>query len=86
MMSSLACLKKVIQFPVKVPILASFDYLGPTSKSIFSTYRQIFEKFLISFLEEVVRNIVLVFEFSISAGLRGVAVLQVDIFQNRDFI
>ena len=25
--------KKVIQFSAKVPILAIFDYLGPTSKS-----------------------------------------------------
>ena len=84
-MSSLAGLKKkVIQFSAKVPILAIFDYLGPPSKSIFSTYRQNFEKSSVSFLEEVVMNIVLNFELSISAGLRGgrVAVLEVDIFQN----
>ena len=70
-MSSLAGLeKKVIQFSEKVPILAIFDYLGPLSKSIFSTYRQNFKKSLVSFLGIVVRNIVLNFEFSISAGLR----------------
>ena len=76
-------LKKVIQFSAKVPILAIFDYLGPHSKSIFSTYRQNFKKSLVCFLGDVVRNFVLNFELSISAGLRGgVAVLQVDIFQN----
>ena len=35
-MSSLAGLKKVIQFSAKVLILAIFDDLGPPSKSIFS--------------------------------------------------
>ena len=71
-MSSLPGLKKkVVQFPAKVPILANFGHLGPPSKSIFSTYRQNFEKSLVSFLGEVVRNIVLNFELSISAGLRG---------------
>ena len=40
--SSLACLKKVIYFPAKVPILAIFGYLGPRSKSISSSYRQNF--------------------------------------------
>ena len=39
-MTSLAGLKKVIQFPAEEPILAICDYLGPPSKSIFSTYRQ----------------------------------------------
>ena len=52
-------------------ILAIFDYLGPHSKSIFSTYRQNFKKSLVSFLGEVVRNFVWNFEFSISSGLRG---------------
>ena len=37
--------KKVIQFSAKVPSLTIFDYLGPHSKSIFSTYSQNFEKF-----------------------------------------
>ena len=63
--------REVIQFSAKVPILAIFDYLGPRSKSIFSTYRQNFKKSLVSFLGEVVRNIVLNFEPSISSGLRG---------------
>ena len=71
-MSSLAGLKKkVIQFSAKVPILAIFDYLGPLSKSIFSTYRQNFEKSLVSFLGEVVRNIVLNFQLSIFKKVRG---------------
>ena len=70
-MSSLAGLKKVIQFSAKVSILAIFDYLGPPSKSIFSTYRRNFKKSLVSFLGDVVRNIVLKFGLSISAGLRG---------------
>ena len=39
-LSSLAGLRKAIQFLAKVPILAIFDYLGPPSKSTFSTYRQ----------------------------------------------
>ena len=70
-MSSLAGLKKVIQFSAKVPILAIFDYLGPHSKSIFSTYRQNSKKSLVSFLGEVVRNIVLTFQLSIFKNLRG---------------
>ena len=82
-MSSLAGLKKVIQFSAKVPILANFGYLGPPLKSIFSTYMQNFEKSSVSFLEEVVRNIVLNFGLSIFKKLRGApAVLQIDIFQN----
>ena len=84
-MSSLAGLKKkVIQFSAKVPILAIFDYLGPPSKPIFSTYRHNFKKSSVSFLGEVVRNIVLNFQLSIFKKVRrgGVAVLQVDIFQN----
>ena len=52
-------------------ILAIFGYLGPHSKSIFSTYKQNFQKFLVIFLEEVSRNIVLNFELSDSSGLRG---------------
>ena len=36
-MSSIAGLKEVVQFLAKVLILAIFDYLGPHSKSIFST-------------------------------------------------
>ena len=66
--SSLPGLKKVIQFSAKVPILAIFGYLGPHSKSLFSTWGKNFKK---SLLEEVSRNIVLKFELSISAGLRG---------------
>ena len=42
--SSLAGLIKVIQFPAETLILANFDYLGPHSKSIFSTCRQNFKK------------------------------------------
>ena len=83
-MSSLAGLKKKLSvFPQKKPILPISDYLGTPSKSIFSTYRQNFEKSSVSFLGKVVGNIVLKFEFSVFAGLRGgrVAVLQVDIFQ-----
>ena len=82
-MSSLDGLKKVIQFSAKVLILAIFGYLGPPSKSILSTYRQIFKKSSVSFLGDVVGNIVVNLETSISDGLRGWgrAVLQVDIFQ-----
>ena len=81
-MSSLADLKKNIQFSAKVLILAIFDYLGPHSKSIFSTYRQNFEKYLVSFLGEVVRHLALNCKLSIFKKVWGVAVLQVDIFQN----
>ena len=70
-MSSLAGLKKVIQFYAKVPILAIFDYLGPPSKSIFSTYRQNFEKSSVCFLGGIVRNIVLNFQLSIFKKVRG---------------
>ena len=70
-MSSLAGLKKIIQFLAKVPILAIFGYLGPRSKSILSTYKQNFEKSLVNFLGEVVKNLVLNFELSIFAGLWG---------------
>ena len=69
-MSSLAGLKKVIPVSVKVLILAIFDYLGPPSKSIFSTYRQNSKKSSVSFLGKVVRNIVLSFEFSIFKKVR----------------
>ena len=62
--------KKGIQFSAKVLILAIFDYLGPPSKSISSTYRQNLKKSLVSFLGEVVRNFVLNFGLSLSAGLR----------------
>ena len=72
MMSSLAGLKKkVIQFSAKLPILAIFRYLGPSSKSSFSTYRQKFEKTMVHFLEEVVRNFLLNFELCIFSGLGG---------------
>ena len=71
-MSSLAGLKKkVFQFSVKVPILAIFDYLGPPSKSIFSTWGKNFKKSLESLLEEVVRNIMLNFQLSIFEKVRG---------------
>ena len=81
-MSSLAGLKKVIQFSAKVLILDIFDYLGPPLKSIFSTYRQNVEKSLVSFLGKVVKNILLIFELSIFKKVRGaLAVLQVDLFQ-----
>ena len=70
-MSSLAGLKKVIQFSAKVPILSIFDYLGPPSKSIFSTYRQIFENSSVSVLWEVVKNAVLNFELSVFEKVRG---------------
>ena len=72
-MSSPAVLKKNIQFLVKVPILAIFDYLGPHSKSIFSTYRQNFEKSSVNFLKEVARNIVSNFGLSIFKIVRGVS-------------
>ena len=50
-MSSLAGLnKKVIHFSTKVTFLAIFDYLGSHSNSIFSTYRQKFEKSSVNFL------------------------------------
>ena len=81
-MSSLAGVKKVILFSKKVPMLAIFDYLGPPSKSIFSTYRQKFKKSLVSLLGKIVRNIVFNLELCIFKKERGVAVLQVDIFQN----
>ena len=70
-MSSLAGLKKVIQFSAKKPILTSLDYLGPHSKVIFSTHRQNFEKSSVIFQGEVVGKIVLSFGLPISAGLRG---------------
>ena len=62
--------KKVIEVSAKVLILDFFDYLGPNSKSIFSTYKQNFRKYLVSFLEEVVRNIVFNFQFSIFKKVR----------------
>ena len=61
----------VISFLAKVPILAFFGYVGTRSKSIFSTYRQDFEKSFVGFLEDVVRNIALLFELSIFSGLPG---------------
>ena len=74
--------KKVIQFSAKVLILATFDDLGPPSKSIFSTYRQKFKKSLVTFVGEFVKNKVLKFELSIFKKVRGVAALQVDTFQS----
>ena len=70
-MSTLAGLKKSYSIYRKIPILAIFDYLGPPSKSIFSTYRQNFKKSSVKFLGEVVSSIVLNFELCISSGLRG---------------
>ena len=67
-MSSLAGLKKVLQFSAKVPILAIFGYLGPPSKSISSKYRQNFGKSSVSFLGQVVGNIVLNFDQFYSIG------------------
>ena len=69
-MSSVAGLKKIIHISAKAPILANFDYLGPPSKSIFSTYRHSFKKSSSIYLEEVVRNIVLDFELSIFKEVR----------------
>ena len=72
-MSTLAGLRKEInQLHAKVPILAIFifDWLGPPSKSIFSTYRQNFIKPLKISLAEVVRNIVSNFEPPIISSLR----------------
>ena len=61
-MGSLAGLKKkLFFFSAKVLILVIFDYLGPPSKSVFSTYRQNFKKSLVSILAEFVGNIVLSF-------------------------
>ena len=48
-----------------------FGYLGPLSRSIFSTCRQGFEKFLVIFLGKVVENIVSSFELFIFFGLWG---------------
>ena len=70
-MSSLFGLKKIIHFSAKKPNLAIFDYMGPLSKSIFSTYRQNLDKSSVNFLGKVVRNMVLNVELSIFAGLRG---------------
>ena len=83
-MSFLAGLVKIFYFPAKVPILAIFGYLGPPSKSIFSTYRQNFKKSSVCLLGEVVRNIVLNFQLSIFKKMLrgGLANLQVAIFQN----
>ena len=61
--------KKVIQFPAKVPILAFFDYLGPPSKSISSTYWQKFEKSKENVPGQVISNIV--FEFFYFKKVRG---------------
>ena len=69
-MSSLAGLKKSIQFSARVPILGIFDSLGLPSKSIFSIYSQKFEKPLVNFLGEVVTNTVLKFELSIFKTVR----------------
>ena len=57
---------------------------GSNFKVDFLNVQAKFQKILGQFLGEVVRNIALNFELSISAGLRGgrVAVLQVDLFQN----
>ena len=79
--------KKVVQFSAKIPILAIFEYLGPSSKSIFSTYRRSFKKSSVSFLGHVVRNNVSIFGLSILKKVRegALVVLQVDIFQNPGF-
>ena len=63
--------KKIIQFAAKVLILAIFGYIGPNSKSIFSLNSQNFVKSSVFFLEEVVRNILLIFEFSVFKKVRG---------------
>ena len=60
-----------MKYPAKVPILAILDYLGPSSKSVFSTYRQSFKKSSVPVLGEVVKNIVLNFEVSIIKKVRG---------------
>ena len=70
-LSSLAGLKKSCSLFRKRTDFDHFDYLGPLSKSIFSTYRQIYKKISVSFLRKVVRNIVVIFGLSISAGLWG---------------
>ena len=70
--------QKVTRVLKKVPTLAIFDYLGPASKSIFSTYRQIFEKALASFLVEVVDKVLSVFGFPFFEKMQEV--LQVDFF------
>ena len=73
-MSTLAGLRKEInQLHAKVPILVIFisDWLGPPSKSIFSTYRKNFMKPLKISLAEIVRNIVSNFEPPIISSLRG---------------
>ena len=70
-MSSIASLKKVIQFAAEILILAIFGYLGPYSKSIYSMYRQNFKKSSVCFFGKVVRNVILKFEFSIFKKVRG---------------
>ena len=68
--SSLAGLEKSYSIFCKSTNFGHFRLPDTTSKSISSTYRQNFRKSLVYFLGEVVWNIVLIFEFSISAGLR----------------
>ena len=63
-----------MQILSKVPTSAFFDYLGPLSKWIFSTYRQNLQKSLFSILEAVVRFYVLIFELRIFSGLRRMAI------------
>ena len=70
-MISLASLKRNNQFRAQVPILAAFGYLGLHSKSILSPNRQDFEKLLVSFLGEVVRNIVVKSDLCIFKNVRG---------------
>ena len=87
-MSSLASLNKnLFIFLQKASISAIFGYLGPHSKSFFSTHRQNFKKSLVVYLGEVAWNIVLNFEPSISKNVQGegLAVLQVNTFQDPSF-
>ena len=86
-MSSLAGLKKSYSILAKVPILAIFAYLGPPLKSIFyflsvrEKFQKIFGTFVRGGCEEQYVKFWAFYLFW-PAGGGGLAVLQVDIFQN----
>ena len=76
----MSSLSKVIQFLAEVPILANFVYLGVHLMSVFSTYRQNFEKSSVNLSEKVVGNIVLKFEPSVLKKLRGASCFASQLF------
>ena len=49
--------QEVYHFFVKVPCFTNFYYLGPASKSVFSTHRKKIKKSLVSFVEKGVWNL-----------------------------